>query len=405
VLLSRMAHDSDFDRVLLLGGGATDRLATADLSDDINLEEFKTIVWQPANWWIRVSDRSPAGLATWVRNVEPRLMALANWLMAGNDLIVVLDRLAPITYGRGDIFDFRNVMPLNAVKFQDTSGERVKFSGPVLMSEFSDRWLDVLCYRHVIAHEALSPLFEVSTATKRSTQVVGGFVRTKGAGRLILVPPENSDPRSIARADYLSALATLPDFLRLGGSDLPKWVEDFKSQNAIEAEVAIQKLALQIADANAEIATLEAKISGDDWLRELFSGSGDGFTNAVALALEELGLKVVEGPNSRADLIFTDGVRLATAEVKGLEGCIREQNFRQAERWVAEVNHALESVRRDHAGLHSFLSMSLIEARRRNASAFRLRFSQSLARRLHRPSHAKVRSTTHRFGRTTNPFA
>src|SRR5258708_29122461 len=49
--------------------------------------------------------------------------------------------------------------------------------------------------------------------------------------------------------------------------------------------------------------------------------------------------------------------------------------------------------------------MSLIEARRRNASALRLRFSQSLARRLHRPSHANVRSTTHRFGRTTNPFA
>jgi hypothetical protein len=32
--------------------------------------------------------------------------------------------------------------------------------------------------------------------------------------------------------------------------------------------------------------------------------------------------------------------------------------------------------------------MSLIEARRRNASAMRLRFSQSLARRLHRPREA-----------------
>jgi Bacterial RNA polymerase, alpha chain C terminal domain len=72
---------------------------------------------------------------------------------------------------------------------------------------------------------------------------------------------------------------------------------------------------------------------------------------------------------------------------------------------VDHLRKTLESVRRDHAGLHSFLSMSLIEARRRNASAFRLRFSQSLARRLHRPSHANVRSTTQRFGRTTNPFA
>src|ERR1700687_3603189 len=65
----------------------------------------------------------------------------------------------------------------------------------------------------------------------------------------------------------------------------------------------------------------------------------------------------------------------------------------------------LESVRRDHTGLHSFLNMSLMEARRRNASALRLRFSQSLASRLHRSSHANVRSTTHRFGQTTKPLA
>src|SRR5216684_100677 len=64
----------------------------------------------------------------------------------------------------------------------------------------------------------------------------------------------------------------------------------------------------------------------------------------------------------------------------------------------------LESVRRDHAGLHSFLSMSLIEARRRNASAFRLRFSQSLASLRQRLSHAMVRSTIQRFGKTTNPL-
>ena len=59
----------------------------------------------------------------------------------------------------------------------------------------------------------------------------------------------------------------------------------------------------------------------------------------------------------------------------------------------------LESVRRDHVGLHSFLNMSLMEARRRKASAFRLRFSQSFASRRQRPSHANVRSTTHRFGK------
>jgi hypothetical protein len=48
--------------------------------------------------------------------------------------------------------------------------------------------------------------------------------------------------------------------------------------------------------------------------------------------------------------------------------------------------YLLGSVRRDHTGLHSFLNMSLMEARRRNASALRLRFSQSFANRLQRPS-------------------
>ena len=62
----------------------------------------------------------------------------------------------------------------------------------------------------------------------------------------------------------------------------------------------------------------------------------------------------------------------------------------------------LESVRRLQAGLQSFLTMRRIEARRKNASAFRLRFSQSLASLRQRLSHAMVRSTIQRLGKTTN---
>src|SRR5436190_17971639 len=65
----------------------------------------------------------------------------------------------------------------------------------------------------------------------------------------------------------------------------------------------------------------------------------------------------------------------------------------------------LESVRTLQAGLQSFLSMRRIEARRKNAKAFRLRHSQSLARRRQRLSQAMVRSTIHRLGKTAKPFA
>src|SRR5262245_11703560 len=68
------------------------------------------------------------------------------------------------------------------------------------------------------------------------------------------------------------------------------------------------------------------------------------------------------------------------------------------------VGRRLESVRKHQAGLQSFRSMRRIEASRRNASALRLRFSQSLASLRQRLSQAKVRSTTQRRGSTTNPF-
>ena len=64
-----------------------------------------------------------------------------------------------------------------------------------------------------------------------------------------------------------------------------------------------------------------------------------------------------------------------------------------------------ESVRKHHAGLHSFRSMRRMEARRRKASALRLRHSQSLASLRQRPSQARVRSTIQRLGRTTKPLA
>jgi hypothetical protein len=46
-----------------------------------------------------------------------------------------------------------------------------------------------------------------------------------------------------------------------------------------------------------------------------------------------------------------------------------------------------------------------MDARRRNAIAVRLRFSKSFASRRHRPNQPRLRSTTHRFGRTSKPIA
>jgi hypothetical protein len=65
----------------------------------------------------------------------------------------------------------------------------------------------------------------------------------------------------------------------------------------------------------------------------------------------------------------------------------------------------LESDSKLHQGLHSFRNMRRMDASFKNARALRLRFSQSLARRRQRLSHAMVRSTIQRLGNCTNPLA
>jgi EAL domain-containing protein (putative c-di-GMP-specific phosphodiesterase class I) len=65
----------------------------------------------------------------------------------------------------------------------------------------------------------------------------------------------------------------------------------------------------------------------------------------------------------------------------------------------------LESVRKVIHFEQSLRSMRRIDAILRKASALRERFSKSLASLRHRPSHANVRSTTQRLGRTSKPLA
>src|SRR6266446_3751322 len=71
----------------------------------------------------------------------------------------------------------------------------------------------------------------------------------------------------------------------------------------------------------------------------------------------------------------------------------------------SEAIFFLESVSKLDQGLQSFRSMRRMEASFKNARALRLRFSQSLARRRQRLSHAMVRSTIQRLGNCTNPLA
>jgi hypothetical protein len=76
-------------------------------------------------------------------------------------------------------------------------------------------------------------------------------------------------------------------------------------------------------------------------LKQLIAGTGESFKNAVADALREIGFRVIDGPPGRADLLATDGSKIATIEAKGLEGSAREKDVDQLGRWMFELRTAL----------------------------------------------------------------
>ena len=135
----------------------------------------------------------------------------------------------------------------------------------------------------------------------------------------------------------------------------------------------------------------------------LVTGAASGLGLATAKAFAESGASVAladwneSAVRAAADELTAQGYKAIAIRCDVADDA-------QVEAMVARTVEALESVRRLQVGLHSFLSMRRIEARRKNASAFRLRFSQSLASLRQRLSQAMVRSTIQRFGKTANPL-
>ncbi len=128
-------------------------------------------------------------------------------------------------------------------------------------------------------------------------------------------------------------------------------------------------------------------VSHDGDLKDLFAVRNQITQNVVG----KLAIKLLDIERRRALKKPTDSLDAYDYLLRGREYYARSTRS--------------EFVREHHVGLHSFRSMRRMEARRRKASALRLRHSQSLASLRQRPSQARVRSTIQRLGRVTKPLA
>ncbi len=267
-----------------------------------------------------------------------RFARLDQWVREGHSLILTIESFPLVpAFGEGG-YQFINEKMFAGLSFNRTTGEAVDYCGPPATKQVLGPWAELLEYKTTLEASDLQPLFEVHRAKFGPRQLVGGF-RMHGAGHVILVPWLKI--ASIGNEKYIDALIAFADTLKGEKPPLPEWATQLWTKGEESARNTITQLQAQIADLDNQIAGQTQLLIEASELKQLIAGTGDGFKDMVAAALKELGIKVVDGPPGRADLLAFDGKTLAAVEAKGVEGGANETHVGQVVKWLGELRAAV----------------------------------------------------------------
>jgi hypothetical protein len=134
-------------------------------------------------------------------------------------------------------------------------------------------------------------------------------------GFIFYIPPFNA---SVSENQLLfNELFGLPKLLRAAPAELPSWASLYQSARERSTTTKIADLERSAAELQARIVEEMEVLAEHAALKHLFCSTGAPFASAVASALSELSLSVVEGPHPRADLLATRANRFIAIEAKG----------------------------------------------------------------------------------------
>ncbi len=283
---------------------------------------------------------------TWLTfsRLTARLAELSDWISRGHTLVVFGAFSVPFTHvnkqnNLATNTRLEDISPFDQVSFVAASGSRVEYCGPVAAQEVFGDVVECLRYENLLDSKSIVPLLRVAAASSAASLQVVGAYRKIGLGLVVYLPsPSGSADQTKA---YFDQLALLPKLLRAPPAQLPDWVNLYQSKLEVTSAEKIATLEKDVAELKSRIDAERDVMETHKALKALLAGTGAAFANAVAGALRELGLVVVDGPHPRADLLSAYRNRFIAVEAKGIDGAVRETQFRQTERWVAEVNSAI----------------------------------------------------------------
>jgi hypothetical protein len=254
---------------------------------------------------------------------------------AGNTLVLV--DLQPIfvpNYG----FPYPLQPPLDGVEFTKAEGKRIEACGTSGVNELLQPQIPLMTYHAVLRGPEVVPFLRVIQGNKGIPQFVGGY-RQVGKGFVIYLPEISG--KNGSETHFVHTARMLPSILKPPPAKLPAWADEYRTseENHLHAEIRAEEAL--IADSQSRITIRSQRVDSYECLKLLFTATGFQLEDVVAEALRELGLAIVKGPNSRADLLGSDGQRFAAVEAKGLDGACREAHLREVAVWMAEVDLAV----------------------------------------------------------------
>jgi hypothetical protein len=339
--------------VLVIDGstGSALSLARGHLLSTQALHEYSTILWVVDGLTAEMSAYTTQQAAMLDQSLLRRLLQIQEWVQEGHNLILVGPSATAIYHKAANgaylSASVQMYFPMGLVEKTLATGTKLEAVPGFAASAVFDPFLKDMSYRATLVGEGLIPLLFAQRATAGEKIIVGGYLN-EGKGKVFFVPTAliSSDKTD----NFYRALVRLPDCVGVNREDLPQWTSSFRSADENEIVVRVADLTGKRQEIDRLIAEQTAKLAEGETLKHLISGTGAGFSLAVSKGLGEIGFNLTDGPNSRADFIGTCANRYVAIEAKGIDGSVRERQYRQVERWMAELNNALHSEPEDIKG-------------------------------------------------------
>lgn len=329
----------DEARVLLIGAASDGRFAVVPFINGRNLSEIDAIVWSPhavaSEWKGREGE------------FHKRYLEIVEWVKSGQTLIVLGPIGGKLEYHEWDatkrqnerrVLNFATSQLFSGVRFVEKHGHSVSYVGPDHPS--FEMHVGAIGYSALMLGDGFVPLLTVG-GPRGGREFVGGYRRV-GEGLVIFVPYPGTE-----RDYYFTSLLELAPLLKEQQSELPEWAASFQTAAERDARIALDDLTASIAKIQKQMGPLSDAIDRHQFLKHLFTSKDEDFSQAVATALTELGLKVVAGPKAEADLLAWDGKRVLAIEAKGLEGSAKRKNVTQSWGWKGHADRAQQSAAED----------------------------------------------------------